>query len=74
MNNGVMRLVLERVKRHAKGNGKPVLASWIGGRSVAEGIEVLNASGTPKFSYPDAAVRAFECQRRDGIIKVAIRP
>ena len=27
---------------------------------MAEGIEVLNASGIPTFSYPDAAVRAFE--------------
>jgi acetyltransferase len=52
--------VAERVKAHAKGNGKPLLASWMGGRGVAEGIDILNASGIPTFSYPDAAVHAFE--------------
>jgi len=51
--------VAERVKAHA-GSGKPLLASWMGGRSVGEGMEVLKASGIPVFSYPDAAVRAFQ--------------
>ena len=51
--------VAERVKAHA-GSGKPLLASWMGGRSVGEGVEVLQAAGIPVFSYPDAAVRAFE--------------
>jgi acetyltransferase len=51
--------VAERVKAHASGSGKPLFASWMGGRSVAEGIDILNASGIPTFSYPDAAVRSF---------------
>jgi acetyltransferase len=51
--------VAERVKLHV-GNGKPLLASWMGGRSVSEGVEVLQEAGIPVFSYPDAAVRAFE--------------
>lgn len=51
--------VAERVREHAKDKEKPLLASWMGGRSVAEGIAVLNASGIPTFSYPDAAVRSF---------------
>ena len=51
--------VAERVKAHA-GNGKPLLASWMGGRSVAEGVEILKGAAIPFFSYPDAAVRAFE--------------
>src|SRR5713101_7123740 len=51
--------VAERVKAHA-GNGKPLLASWMGGRSVGEGVEVLKGAGIPVFSYPDAAVRAFQ--------------
>jgi acetyltransferase len=51
--------VAERVKAHA-GSEKPLLASWMGGRSVGEGMEVLKASGIPVFSYPDAAVRAFQ--------------
>ncbi len=52
--------VADRLKNHAGGRGKPLLASWMGGRGVAEGVEILNAAGIPTFSYPDAAVRAFE--------------
>ena len=51
--------VAERVRAHAR-NGKPLLASWMGGRRVGEGVEILKASGIPVFSYPDAAVRAFQ--------------
>jgi acetyltransferase len=51
--------VAEQVRARA-GNGKPLLASWMGGRSVGEGVEVLQEAGIPVFSYPDAAVRAFE--------------
>ena len=51
--------VAERVKAHA-GNGKPLLASWMGGRSVAEGVEILKGASIPVFSYPDAAARAFQ--------------
>ena len=56
--------VAERLRTHAKTNGKPVLASWMGGKGVAPGVAVLNASGIPAFSYPDAAVRAFESMWR----------
>ena len=52
--------VAERVKTHAKGHAKPLLASWMGGPGVAPGVEVLNTSGIPTFAYPDAGVRAFE--------------
>ena len=51
--------VAERVKAH-KGNGKPLLASWMGGRIVSKGVEILQGAGIPIFSYPDAAVRAFQ--------------
>src|SRR5208282_3401365 len=47
------------LKDHAIKHGKPVLASWMGGKCVAEGINILNAAGIPTFSYPDSAVRAF---------------
>src|ERR1700674_2088447 len=51
--------VAERLKAHATVEGKPVLASWMGGASVAEGEAVLNTAGIPTFTYPDAAARAF---------------
>ncbi|HKW63733.1 MAG TPA: bifunctional acetate--CoA ligase family protein/GNAT family N-acetyltransferase [Candidatus Acidoferrum sp.] len=48
-----------QLKPYAKGSGKPLLASWMGGKSVSEGVKVLNASGIPTFSYPDTAARVF---------------
>jgi acetyltransferase len=51
--------VAERVKPYARGSGKPVLASWMGGRLVTQGIATLNQAGIPTFSYPDTAARAF---------------
>src|SRR5271166_3895465 len=51
--------VAERMKPYAKGIGKPVLASWMGGNSIAAGEAALNSAGIPTFRYPDAAARAF---------------
>jgi len=51
--------VAERMKPYAKGHGKPVLASWMGGNSVAAGEAALNSAGIPTFPYPDTAARAF---------------
>ena len=51
--------VAERLKAHAAVEGKPVLASWMGGASVTEGEAALNSAGIPTFAYPDAAARAF---------------
>jgi acetyltransferase len=51
--------VAQRLKAHATVEGKPVLASWMGGASVAEGEAALNSAGIPTFAYPDAAAHAF---------------
>ncbi len=51
--------VADRLKVYAKSSGKPLLASWMGGKSVAEGERILNNSGIPTFAYPDTAARAF---------------
>jgi acetyltransferase len=51
--------IAERLKPYAKQYNKPVLASWMGGRSVAAGEAALNAAGIPTFAYPDTAARAF---------------
>jgi acetyltransferase len=51
--------IAERLKPYAKDSGKPVLASWMGGNSVAAGEAALNSAGIPTFSYPDTAARAF---------------
>ncbi|MGA9937279.1 MAG: bifunctional acetate--CoA ligase family protein/GNAT family N-acetyltransferase [Candidatus Acidiferrales bacterium] len=52
--------VANRLARYAKGQGKPLLASWMGGTEVEKGRAVLNAAGIPTFDYPDTAARAFE--------------
>lgn len=49
----------ELLKNYAKLNGKPVIASWMGGGEVANGVSILNAGGIPTFPYPDTAARAF---------------
>jgi acetyltransferase len=51
--------IAERLKPYAKSSGKPVLTSWMGGASVAQGETTLNAAGIPTFPFPDTAARAF---------------
>ena len=45
--------------RHAHIEGKPVLASWMGGAEVEEGSRVLREAGIPTFGYPDTACVLF---------------
>ncbi|WP_437948482.1 bifunctional acetate--CoA ligase family protein/GNAT family N-acetyltransferase [Sorangium sp. So ce296] len=49
----------EAVRKHAHVEGKPVLASWMGGAEVEAGKSILNRAGIPTFEYPDTAARAF---------------
>ncbi|MFP4305934.1 MAG: GNAT family N-acetyltransferase [Desulfococcaceae bacterium] len=37
----------------------PVFASWMGGRDVSKGIQVLNAAGIPTYPTPEQGVLAF---------------
>jgi acetyltransferase len=52
-------LVAESLKPFASGSGKPILASWMGGQLVANGVAKLTEAGIPTFAYPDTAARAF---------------
>jgi len=52
-------LIAEHLKPYANTLGKPVLASWMGGTTVAAGEDILNQVGMPSFAFPDTAVRAF---------------
>jgi acetyltransferase len=49
----------EALARYARVEGKPVLASWMGGTRVAAGVEILNRAGIPTFAFPDDAARTF---------------
>ncbi len=52
--------VAEALTPYAKIPSKPVLATWMGGKMVAPGIETLNSAGIPTFSYPDTAAKVFD--------------
>jgi acetyltransferase len=52
-------LTAEALRRYARIDTKPVLASWMGGASVQAGEEILNRAGIPTFAYADTAARAF---------------
>lgn len=49
----------EQLKACSKLDGKPLLASWMGGSDVAAGKDILNHADIPTFSYPDSAAHAF---------------
>jgi acetyltransferase len=51
--------IAEQLRPFAKMDGKPMLASWMGGAEVAAGEAILNRAGIPTFPYPDTAARVF---------------
>lgn len=51
--------VAEAVTPYARMAGKPILASWMGGSTIAAGEAGLNRAQIPTFPYPDTAARIF---------------
>lgn len=49
----------EALRPYAEIDGKPVLASWMGGVNIKNGERILARAGIPSFEYPDTAVRLF---------------
>lgn len=49
----------EGLKAYARLEGKPIIASWMGGVDTAAGEEILNRGNIPTFPYPDTAAKAF---------------
>ena len=49
----------EKLKAFGHLEGKPVLASWMGGDEVAAGEAILNRADIPTFAYPDTAAMVF---------------
>ncbi|HDZ40208.1 MAG TPA: bifunctional acyl-CoA synthetase/GNAT family N-acetyltransferase [Bacteroidetes bacterium] len=41
------------------GTKKPILASWLGGEQMKEGIRILNDNNVAAYATPEQAVRAF---------------
>lgn len=42
-----------------QGSGKTILASWMGGKSVEEGKQILAKAGIPVYGAPESAILAF---------------
>jgi acetyltransferase len=51
--------IATKLTSFARLEGKPILASFMGGESVAEAVAILDRAGIPAFAYPDSAARAF---------------
>ena len=49
----------KHLTRYAKITDKPILASWMGGEMVQEGISTLISAHIPTFSYPESACKTF---------------
>lgn len=49
----------ECLKPYAEIPNKPILASWMGGKVVEKGIEILSQENIPTFAYPDTASKIF---------------
>jgi len=47
------------LQKFAHLSGKPILASWMGGDFVADGVRILNDADIPTFAYPDTAATVF---------------
>lgn len=47
---------ISKIAENAK---KPILAAWIGGGSMTEGIQILSESGIPAYDTPEQAIGAF---------------
>ncbi len=53
--NKIAQVMVPEIKKQAK----PVLAVWMGGDDVAEGVRILNNGGVPVYETPEQAVDTF---------------
>ncbi len=49
----------EAIAEMAKSTSKTIMAGWLGGASMREGIQVFNRSGISNYPTPEQAIRAF---------------
>jgi acetyltransferase len=57
-------VIAEKLVPFANPPGKPVIASWMGGQSVATGDAILSRAGVPTYHYPDSAAKVFHMMWR----------
>lgn len=51
--------VAQKLTEIMKHKNFPIFATWIGGRDMARGIEMLNNAGVPTYETPERAIKAF---------------
>ncbi len=51
----IARVMVPEIKKQ----GKPVLAVWMGGEDVVEGMRILNEGGVPAYETPEQAIDTF---------------
>ena len=56
--------IAKELSQYGHIKGKPVLASWMGGETVAPGEVLLNQAGIYTFPYPDTAAHVFNLMWR----------
>jgi len=49
----------ELLRPYGKLEGKPIIASWMGGSQTQAGDNILSRANIPTFEFPDDAARAF---------------
>ncbi|MEY2978661.1 MAG: hypothetical protein RLZZ435_2800 [Cyanobacteriota bacterium] len=56
--------IAKELSQYGHIKGKPVLASWMGGQTVAAGEVLLNQAGIYTFPFPDTAAQVFNLMWR----------
>jgi acetyltransferase len=49
----------EAISKLAAGTTKSIMAAWLGGASMTDGIQIFNNAGISSYSTPEQAIRAF---------------
>ena len=49
----------EAIAKYAESSVKPVMAAWLGGESMRDGMTVFNKAGIAAYETPEQAIRAF---------------
>ena len=49
----------KQIAQIAETNSKPIMAAWMGGKSMREGISVFNNAGIAAYETPEQAIDAF---------------
>jgi len=51
--------IAKAISKLAADSSKPILAAWLGGQKMQEGIRILNDCGVATYMTPEQAVRSF---------------